>query len=166
MPRGTWALTQSPLEDGIVINYQYFGRGGSAVPPIDQGRTCTHEVGHYFNLDHIFGDDTGCEDDDITDTPLHESSNEGCFEYPYNANSSCTGSDEHGEMFMNYMDYVNDTCMNMFTIGQGNVMLAALNGERRALWDPSYMSMEENVTNNLEVSPNPAENKLTISAVG
>ncbi|MCY7360557.1 MAG: zinc metalloprotease, partial [Ignavibacteria bacterium] len=43
--------------DGVVIGYNYFGNTGAAVYPFDKGRTATHEIGHWFNLRHIWGDD-------------------------------------------------------------------------------------------------------------
>lgn len=160
---GSWALSSAGLEDGIVINYRFFGRRGSAIAPIDLGRTCTHEMGHYFNLDHIFGNDTGCDDDGVSDTPIPDISNEGCLQYPHNANSSCIGSNEYGEMFMNFLDYVNDSCMHMFTLGQASVMQAALNGPRRGLWDPTYTSVGD-VKSNIKftIYPNLVGDRLSL----
>ena len=100
------------LNDGIVIDYRYFGTTGVVSPPYHLGRTATHEIGHWLNLNHIWGDST-CGDDDVADTPTHEEANSGCPPFPrYNA---CSGNPE---MPMNYMDYTDDGCMNMFTQGQ------------------------------------------------
>ena len=89
------------------------------LPPYHKGRTCTHEVGHWLNLIHIWGDMT-CGDDFVNDTPEQESPNYGCPAHP---SPSCSNN---GDMFQNYMDYTNDACMNMFTIGQKTRMQATL----------------------------------------
>ncbi len=100
--------------DGVVIGYEFFGRTGTVSAPYDKGRTATHEIGHWLNLRHIWGD-TNCGDDYVNDTPVAKTSNFGCPIYPYV--SSC-GSDGHAEMTMNYMDYTDDACMYMFSEGQ------------------------------------------------
>ncbi|MBK8444296.1 MAG: T9SS type A sorting domain-containing protein [Sphingobacteriales bacterium] len=105
--------------DGVVIHYLYFGTTGTATSPFDKGRTTTHEVGHYLNLYHIWGDDGGaCTGSDlVSDTPNQASEYYGCPAYPQ---TSCSSSD----MFMNYMDYTDDACMNMFSAGQKTRMQA------------------------------------------
>lgn len=108
---------------GQVCNYTAFGNTGAAQPPFNLGRTTTHEVGHCFNLRHIWGDAT-CGNDQISDTPTAEGPNFSCPSYPHV--TSC-GNGPNGEMFMNYMDYVDDNCMNTFTQGQKTRMLAVLN---------------------------------------
>jgi hypothetical protein len=105
--------TVPPEQDGLVIGYKYFGRTGTVKPPFDKGRTTTHEVGHWINLNHIWGDDF-CGDDLVEDTPQQDAPNFGCPNYPYL--SKCTGKSV--EMTMNYMDYTNDACMYMFSAGQ------------------------------------------------
>ncbi|MDC0249454.1 zinc metalloprotease [Flavobacteriales bacterium] len=113
--------------DGVVINYTNFGNSGSSNAPYHKGRTATHEVGHWLNLEHIWGDNN-CGNDQISDTPKHEEENYGCLSFPHA--SSCSGSGANGEMFMNYMDYTNDQCMNLFTEGQKTRMLSAINQYR------------------------------------
>ncbi|MCB0516023.1 MAG: M43 family zinc metalloprotease [Chitinophagales bacterium] len=100
--------------DGVVIHYKYTGNTGQATAPFNKGRTATHEVGHYLNLYHIWGDDgTSCTgSDSVADTPNQADENYGCPTHP---SPSCSNS---GDMFMNYMDYTDDACMNMFTAGQ------------------------------------------------
>ena len=98
--------------DGVVIGYTCFGTTGTAQAPFNKGRTATHEVGHWLNLRHIWGDAT-CGNDLVSDTPVHNTSNYGCPSHP--RSNSCGTS---AEMFMNYMDYVDDACMQMFSNGQ------------------------------------------------
>lgn len=97
--------------DGVVISPQYFGNTGYVAAPYDQGRTATHEVGHYLNLRHIWGDGRCRQDDFVADTPDSDGPNYGCPSYP---TVNCKSND----MTMNYMDYVYDQCMYMFSEGQ------------------------------------------------
>lgn len=101
---------------GITLNYAGATYGG---------RCIDHELGHAFNLRHIWGD-TYCGDDSVADTPIHLYSNNGCPLFPYIPwNSTCATSAD-GEMFMNYMDYTSDVCKNMFTKGQVDRMRASI----------------------------------------
>ena len=115
--------------DGLVIGYQYFGRIGTVQAPYHKGRTATHEIGHWLNLDHIWGSWGSCGNDQIADTPKQETENYSCPAFPLNANS-CNTNNANGDMFMNYMDYTNDACMNLFTNGQKTRMLASINNYR------------------------------------
>jgi hypothetical protein len=101
----------SAATDGVVVSPQYFGTTGTAAAPFDGGRTATHEVGHYLNLRHIWGDGRCNRDDFVSDTPKSDRANYGCPSYP---TRHCRSTD----MTMNYMDYVNDDCMYMFSNGQ------------------------------------------------
>ena len=92
--------------DGVVIDYRYFGTMGTAVSPFNLGRTTTHEIGHWLNLRHTWGDDD-CGDDLISDTPVQQGPNYGCVTFPH---ITCSG-DSKGDMFMNFMDYSDDACM-------------------------------------------------------
>ncbi len=119
--------------DGVVIGYKYFGTTGTAVAPFNKGRTATHEVGHYLNLRHIWGDEAACSADDLVgDTPLQADKNFGCPSFP--RLDACTGSGS-GVMFMNYMDYTDDACMYLFTNGQKSRMYGVLaaGGSRNGL---------------------------------
>ncbi|MBK8965335.1 MAG: M43 family zinc metalloprotease [Saprospiraceae bacterium] len=103
--------------DGVVCDYLYFGTTATgAQPPFDKGRTATHEVGHWLNCYHIWGDDgSSCSGtDQVSDTPNQADENYGCPSFP---TVSCSNG-PNGDMFMNYMDYTDDACMNMFTAGQ------------------------------------------------
>lgn len=97
--------------DGVVISPQYFGTTGYVSAPFDKGRTATHEVGHYLNLRHIWGDGRCNRDDYVSDTPSSDRPNYGCPSFPTN---HCNSTD----MTMNYMDYTDDACMYMFSEGQ------------------------------------------------
>ena len=70
---GIWGYAQLPggaaSTDGMVIDYQYFGTTGTASAPFDLGRTATHEVGHWLNLRHIWGDGNCNANDFVTDMP-------------------------------------------------------------------------------------------------
>lgn len=119
--------------DGVVVDYQAFGTTGTASVPFHLGRTATHEVGHWLNLRHIWGDDSAtCNGSDLVDdTPNHADENYGCPAFP---TISCANW-PNGDMFMNYMDYSNDACMNLFTLGQKARMQAlfATGGFRNSL---------------------------------
>ncbi len=112
----------SASTDGVVVDYQYFGTTGTATAPFNKGRTATHEIGHWLNLYHIWGDDgTGCTGSDlVSDTPNQGSENYGCPVFP---KVSCSNG-PNGDMFMNYMDYTDDACMFMFSTGQAARMQA------------------------------------------
>ena len=115
--------------DGLVIGYQYFGRTGTLQPPYNKGRTATHEIGHWLNLEHVWGAWGSCGNDQVSDTPKQEQENYSCPGFPANPNS-CNTTNSNGDMFMNYMDYTNDACMNLFTNGQKTRMIAAINQYR------------------------------------
>jgi hypothetical protein len=91
-------------------------------------RTTVHEIGHWLGLRHIWGDAI-CGDDRIADTPPQLDKNFGCPSFPHRPNNTC-GSDANGEMYMNYMDYVDDGCMTSFSKGQVKVMQEVMNTER------------------------------------
>ena len=116
--------------DGVVILYSAFGRTGNVTAPYNKGRTATHEVGHWLNLRHIWGD-ANCGSDLVNDTPTAQTSNFGCPTFPYHV-GTCSGNTT-GEMTMNYMDYTDDACMYMFTTGQAARMTAAINTSRSGL---------------------------------
>lgn len=119
--------------DGVVILHSAFGTTGTATPPFHLGRTTTHEVGHWLNLIHIWGDRLDCTgNDDIADTPPAQRPNYGKPSFPH---VSC-GNGPNGDMFMNYMDYVDDEAMMMFTQGQVARMTAALDGPRASIGNP------------------------------
>lgn len=100
----------SAATDGVVVSPQYFGDTGTATAPFDGGRTMTHEVGHWMNLRHIWGDGRCRQDDFVSDTPSSDRPNYGCPSSAYHCKSE--------DMKENYMDYTDDVCMELFTEGQ------------------------------------------------
>lgn len=104
--------------DGVVISNSVFGQTGT-FSAYDKGRTAVHEVGHWLNLKHLWGD-TDCGDDQVADTPPQSTFTMGC---PSGMKVSCNNSPT-GNMYMNYMDFTYDDCMNMFTKGQMDRMRA------------------------------------------
>jgi hypothetical protein len=116
--------------DGVVINYRAFGTSGTAEAPFNKGRTATHEVGHYFNLRHIWGDTPDCSGSDmVADTPNAAGPNFGMPTFP---RVTCNNG-PNGDMFVNYMDYTDDAGMFMFTTQQVLRMRTALETQRRGL---------------------------------
>jgi hypothetical protein len=116
--------------DGVVINYQAFGTSGTAKAPFNKGRTATHEVGHYLNLRHIWGDTPDCSGSDmVADTPNAAGPNFGTPAFPV---ITCNNG-PNGDMFMNYMDYTDDAAMFMFSAQQVLRMRTALDTARSGL---------------------------------
>ena len=116
----------NPQTDGIVIDYERFGTIGTVSLPYNKGRTTTHEVGHWLSLFHLWGDNP-CGDDFVSDTPEQEEANFSCNIHP---KPSCGNN---GDMFMNFMDYSDDYCMNLFTEGQKQRVMATMNTYRSGL---------------------------------
>ena len=116
--------------DGVVIHYRAFGTNGTAQAPYNKGRSATHEIGHYFNLRHIWGDTPDCSGTDlVADTPNAAGPNFGKPPFP---TVTCNNG-PNGDMFMNYMDYTDDDAMFMFTAQQVLRMRVALETSRAGL---------------------------------
>lgn len=150
----------SASTDGVVIDFEAFGTSGTANYPFNLGRTTTHEVGHWLNLRHIWGDDgSGCNgSDQVGDTPNQADENYGCKKFPI---ISCSNG-PNGDMFMNYMDYSDDRCMYMFTTGQKTRMHAVLNGSRSSVTTsgkcgnaPPFLLNQSSNSSLLSIIPNP-----------
>lgn len=159
-------------KDGLVINYTAFGTT-NVNGPYDLGRTTVHEAGHWLGLKHIWGD-TYCGDDMVDDTPKQGNFTSGC---PTTFRSSCSNGTQ-GDMYMNYMDYTNDACLNMFTEGQKQRMLALFNsgGPRQSLlnsrgsdapWNHSELPVEAppvaEVIKTFKLYPNPAASEIILN---
>lgn len=129
------SLSEEANTDGVVIAANCFGSSdiypeGFYNPGQDKGRTTTHEVGHFFGLRHIWGDEEDCVGNDFcADTPVADGPNSGCPDPGYD---SCPGNPGF-DMVQNYMDYTDDICHNIFTLNQKDRMMAVLaNSPRRA----------------------------------
>lgn len=130
--------------DGVVILYTCFGTSDAGsfnlIPALNKGRTLTHEVGHFFGLRHIWGDDSGCSGSDyVSDTPNQSIATESIC--PSTVLTDACSPSVPGIMYQNYMDYTNDACMNLFTAGQADRMKVVLESltipRRRSLWETS-----------------------------
>lgn len=107
--------TETNSTAGAVINWQSIGSvtDPGADASYGYGRTITHELGHFFGLRHIWGDET-CGNDYCADTPPQSAETSGCP-----ATGTLNGCTPSGpKMFENYMDYSNDACLNTFTLNQ------------------------------------------------
>lgn len=160
--------------DGVVIQYTAFGRIGILMSNFNKGRTSTHEIAHWLGLTHIWGDNE-CGNDGIDDTPQQSSYNNNCPSFP--SVSSCS-PDSNGDMFMNFMDYTNDACMNLFTNGQKTKMRRqfSINGPRNSFINSFVCDSSMAISNDtivvvkavvpsFNIYPNPATNVLNIEGM-
>ncbi len=148
--------------DGIVISHFKIGNQNAAT----RGRTLVHEMGHYLGLLHMWGfNENDCdEDDQVSDTPSTFAPNYGCPAHPQ---FTCGSAD----MFMNYMDYVDDNCMFMFTQGQKNIMQGVVNNQRSSLLSNqdaicgTSVSTSEEIAleKSLDLYPNPCNGYINVN---
>lgn len=184
MPGGPWET------DGIVVDHRFFGcdsEDASVKKPYDKGKTLTHLIGNYLNLYDLWNYYSRCQDDNVSDTPVHNAPTSGCDHYRHI--STCDGQPD--AMTMNFMDNTDDACMYMFTNGQVTRMQAVLaeNGWRSGLskWGETGMYCTQTPLTDdmlpdkfwqkepeerskkgviaLHVAPNPAREKIIISMV-
>lgn len=165
--------------DGVIIDWRafgssdYAGAGGQYYPDIDKGRTTTHETGHFLGLRHIWGDGgsqqfgiKNCNATDYcNDTPVAGWENYDCAQ-AYDSCPSSLGND----MTENYMDYSNDTCMNIFTVDQKARMMAVMqNSPRRntlatsTVCNPPLSNPSFELLQGIKLYPNPANDVLNIA---
>jgi hypothetical protein len=128
LPDDVSGYAQLPLgpaaTDGIVIDTRYFGKKPTTDKtfPYTEGKTLTHLIGNYFNLNDIWSETVPCGDDGVEDTPIHNAPNYGYLGYRHV--STCEGNPV--EMCMNFMDNTNDSELYMFTNGQKKRMQSCL----------------------------------------
>jgi hypothetical protein len=153
-------------KDGVVISYTAFGTTPNVKAPFNKGRTSVHEIGHWLGLRHIWGD-ADCGDDKIDDTPPQAGPTRGC---PSGVIATCT-SGAAGNMYMNFMDFTNDECTNMFTAGQASRMReqfqsggarVALLSSNKAVGAIAPEEVADKTAKNIELYPNPAVDKIVI----
>lgn len=146
---GARPYTAIAAEDGVVLNYKFTGVNESE--SFNLGRIGTHEVGHYFNLEHTWGSLEGCPSDDgVRDTPRQFGPYFGCPSLPQ---ISCESED----VFFTFMDFVDDPCMHLFTAGQINRMLSSIILARPQLMGSSLCDAEDSTSqhNSVVIYPNP-----------
>ena len=123
-------------EDGVISLSNYVGSIGTS--SVSNSRTLTHEIGHFLNLQHLWGNTNNpgvaCGNDGVNDTPITK----GWDHCPGGNYDVCNaGIDEN---FQNYMEY--SYCDVMFTPGQKTRMHAALNStvqDRNNLWQTANL---------------------------
>ena len=160
------------LFDGVWVTCSAFGTTGNVIPPYNLGRTAVHEVGHWLNLRHTWGNDPQPDllcneadpefDDLVFDTPKQSKDSEGCSTFP--STDLCSPLFP-GIMFMNHMDYSVDNCRSIFTYGQTIRMDAALFNQRTSLLTspgclPSTLGQYEFENKKIELFPNPTSSKV------
>ena len=153
---------------GVVIHYQFFGRTGNVTAPYNKGRSCTHTLAHCFNLYNLNAD-ASCQDiDSVPDTPTPSSNVFGCSTYPLLDACNPTAP---GVMFMNFMSYADDSCMNLFTQGQKARMRQLLSSSPYYALTNSTVCLPLGTQEiaeipALQIYPNPAEESVTVKVSG
>lgn len=156
----------------VVIDNNAFGATMTTSPatctgfapsaPYNKGRTLTHELGHFFNLSHTFqacdGANCATSGDKVCDTPPANTAYYDCVD-PGSVPTTCGSIPQ---LTMNYMDYVQDACMYMFTVGQANRMQAWYNAIASQL-HTNVLSNNEVLAHNFFISPNPSKGLFTVS---
>jgi hypothetical protein len=156
------------LSDGVVIQYQAFGSNNPnpidlGEGPLDiQGRTLTHEVGHYLGLRHIWGDGNCTQEDGIDDTPNADAQSD----FDCNPTKNTCVDNIYGvdlpDMIENYMDYSAETCQNSFTQGQVDLMRGVLENQRIDLIqnNPAFLPDFNQIS--FALFPNPTNSDITV----
>ncbi|HNW96956.1 MAG TPA: M43 family zinc metalloprotease [Bacteroidales bacterium] len=157
---------------GVVIHYQYFGKTGASAP-YNKGGTTTHEIGHCFNLYHIWGDESGCSGSDYcNDTPNQASENYDC---PTGVLTDACATTSPGFMYMNFMDYTEDACYHNFTPNQKARIQACFAtgplknlGTANSTYSLCSNAAVNDIINDKEIKlfPNPTNNEFTIDFSG
>lgn len=164
MPVNILGFASSPNDagtpqDGVVINYRYFGTKNSTTP-YNGGRTTVHEIGHYLGLNHPWGNiqDECDEDDGISDTPAQKGPHDEC---PTHNSNMCSANEQ---FYGNFMDYSPDCCLSMFTLQQAASMRACLLNTRSGLLaNVTNCSSSDPLPLEVNIYPNPARYLCNIS---
>ncbi len=153
------SAAEQPEYDGVVLHYEVVGSNPNAtgaLATVNRGRTAVHEVGHYLGLRHIWGDGQageGCNvDDGLSDTPnAAEAQQQTC---DYTSNTCDEGPGDLPDMLENYMDYSDESCMNIFTQQQVNAMRFVIENFRESL-----LTSSKSISKDFEkvaIFPNPS----------
>ncbi len=173
LPSEVFLPTANASTDGVVIDHNNIGAYRIVQTPqlararLNQGRTLTHEIGHFLGVRHIFSDNRVCEDDFCADTPLQ--SNGTSISTPC---SLVLGRQSCGNMNMieNFMDYSHDICMNIFTkdqVARMRIVLEKSPRRKELLTSPVLTNVnDEAVQNSITIYPNPATEKIFINSKG
>ncbi len=175
---------------GVVVHYEAFGRNnpmatGQQLGRTDEGGTAVHEVGHYLGLRHISGDGDCTADDYIDDTPIQNGGSGGGLggnsghhqTCAYGANTCQDSPIDYPDMFENYMDYAPDSCTNLFTKDQIDLMRTMVLEERSELYETRGSSPDttnddtttvstnaQKIASSIEVAPNPSKGQVFVRA--
>jgi len=144
------------LEDGIIIDPRFFGNHSLNDQLYEWGHTLSHEMGHYFGLNHIWGSlaNECVEDDGIDDTPISYGPNFFCR----NRVETCDGINP---MWQNFMDYTQDDCLALFTAGQVDAMKLNLNTFRVGLL--TWNDCSDLTLTRVKIFPNPCRDYIVIT---
>ncbi len=164
-------FSSSPETDGVVIGSSNFGTTGTVIAPYDLGRTATHEIGHWLNLKHIWGDDEGESDecsgsDGVSDTPNQQVPTYDC---PSGIKTDNCSPVNPGILYEDFMDYTDDACMVLFTSGQVTRMHAALAVARSTIVSSNKCGgatlVSQQAAQHVRIYPNPVENYLAVDGL-
>jgi hypothetical protein len=99
--------------DGVVIDWESIpGTSTTYADRFDEGKTATHEVGHWLDLEHTFYGGCSAKGDFVDDTPPQKTPTSGCPE----GKDTCSAPGL--DPIHNHMDYSYDSCYTEFTPGQ------------------------------------------------
>ncbi len=178
LPNGSSGFTYYPTTnvgsptDGPVVIHNYTGSIGTSNTIAKHD--ISHEMGHYFNLIHVWGPSGNCGDDGVSDTPISSQHNFIQNNCQTNDKTSCSGGALQNTQ--NYMDYT--FCYTMFTLGQKTRMRSSVTGSpsRNTQWQPANLTAtgatgctsvglneeSSSYSINFNVYPNPVEENTII----